>query len=203
MSLSTFILELALIGAGAYGLRQRRHWLFILALAAGIIGSIVSIVQYAVTGGIWWFAPWDIMLALATISVAVAAVAAGPHGAQIRNRFSSTDAEFDRELYRNLVELGDILNNGPERQDPASIQMWITRANERCLRVLGQLERMNAPSRDWNDLRDAYVDLTRKTVAALPSGVTPDERRMLVAEGAELSRQYETLRLRVGEHRRT
>lgn len=203
MSLVTFLLELVLVAAGAYGLRQWHRWLFVLALAAGVIGFIISIAQYFVTGGIWWFAPWDFLLAPATIAVVFAAFGIGPLAAQLRSRSDSSDTDFDRELYANLVELADLLNNGPSRRDRASIESWIAQANTRGVRVLHNFERMNAPTRGWRDLLGAYIDLTRKTVAAIPSGVTPDERRQLATEGDELSRRYEALRRRYGKRRRT
>ena len=68
------------------------------------------------------------------------------------------------------------------------------RAYERATTVLNRLERMTTPGPEWNELLGGYLVLTRKTLAAIPSGVTPDERRRLVDEGDELATRYENLR---------
>jgi hypothetical protein len=106
-------------------------------------------------------------------------------------------------LYACLVELHDILDVGPADQGREVIDAWTAKAYGRATTVLNRLERMTPPSREWNELLDAYSALTRKTVAAIPSGVTPDQRRRLLDEGGELSRRYEDLRavLRKRGHR--
>lgn len=189
MSLTTFLLELGLVAAGFYGLRQWKHWLFWFAIAAGLIGSLASVVTYAATGRFWLFAPWDLVLTSAAVTVAVLAL-----GPQFRSGSRWAEARLDRDLQASLVELGEILNNGPTQQDRAFVESWIDQANQRALRVLHTLERMKAPSGEWNDLLVAYIELTKKAVAAIPSGVTPDQRRRMVAEGAILARKYESLR---------
>ena len=193
MSLTTLLLELGLVAAGFYGLRQSKHWLFRFAFAAGVVGSFVSIVTYLAERRFWWFAPWD--LALTPAVIAVAALALAP---RLRNPSRWAEARFDRDLYASLVELGNILNNGPTQQDRAVVESWIAQAHQRALSILHTLERIKAPSREWNDLLEAYVDLTKETVAAIPAGVTADERQSLVVEGDDLLRRYEGLRLRIG-----
>ena len=189
MSLTTLLLELVLAAAGAYGLRQQRHWLFALALAAGIAGSVLSLAQYYVTGEIRWFSPWDLVLAPATVAVVASALASHRY-----KRSRTIDAKFDSELYACLVELGAILDEGPSQQEPAAIASWTSKAYERGLNVLKTLERMTAPSREWHDLLAAYIQLTRDTVKAIPSGVTPDQRKRLADQGDALSRRYERMR---------
>ena len=94
MSLTTFLLELGLVAAGFYGLRQWKHWLFWFAIAAGLIGSLASVVTYAATGRFWLFAPWDLVLTPAAVTVAVLAL-----GPQFRSGSRWAEARFDRDLY--------------------------------------------------------------------------------------------------------
>jgi hypothetical protein len=189
MSLTTLLLELVLVAAGSYGLRQQRHWLFVLAVAAGLAGSVVWLARYYVTGGIRWFGPWDLLLVPATIAVVAFALEA-----HRRKTSWASGARFDRELYSCLAELGAILDEGPIEQEPRVIASWISNAYERGLHVLSTLERMTAPSPEWHDLLAAYIQLTRDTVEAIPSGVTPDQRKRLADQGDALSRRYERIR---------
>ena len=193
MSLTTLLLEFGLVAAGFYGLRESKHWLFRYAFAAGVVGSLVSIVTYLAERRFWWFAPWDLVLTPAV--VAVAALALAP---RLRNPSGWAEARFDRDLHASLVELDNILNNGPAQQDRAVVESWIAQTHERALSIVHTLERMKAPSREWNDLLEAYVELIKKTVAAIPTGATADERQSLVVEGDDLLRRYESLRLRIG-----
>ena len=189
MSLTTLLLEIVLVGAGLYGRRRRHHWLFLFAITAGVVGSVTSFVMFVVAKQIWWFAPWDLALTPAVLAVAAFALAPA-----LMSRPGWAEARSDRDLYASLVELGEILNNGPTQQDRAVVGAWITQAHQRALSVLHTLERMKAPSREWSELLAAYIELTKRTVAAIPSGVTPDQRRLMAAEGAQLARRYEKLR---------
>jgi peptidoglycan/LPS O-acetylase OafA/YrhL len=65
----TFLLEIVLGGVGAHGLRKRRDWLLAVALVAGAVGCIISIAQFLLIRGIWWFAPWDLLLLPATVAL--------------------------------------------------------------------------------------------------------------------------------------
>lgn len=198
MSLTTFCLGLLLTAAGAYGFRRWHHWLFVLAVAAGVVGSLVSVAQYQATGGVWWLAPWDFLLAPATVAVALLAFTnLAPILAQKLSPSWSSEGEFDRELYAALVELGAILDGSP--QDPDSTESWIAQATTRASVVLHHLEQMNAPNSEWQGLLAGYVELTRKTAAAIRSGVSPDERSLLIAEGDALTKEYEATRQRHGK----
>ena len=189
MSLTSQSADLLLVGAGAFGLWHRRHWLFFLAVGFAVFGLAMSLDQYLATGGIWWLALSD--LVFAPIAVLWALIALLP---RLRNRLEDSDARFDRDMRACLGELGDILNDGPIGQEQEVIESWIAQAHERGLRVLHNLERLEAPSRDWNNLLCAYIELTRKTVAMIPSGVTPGEERQLDAEGDALATRYEGFR---------
>jgi hypothetical protein len=189
MSLTSLLADLVLVGAGAYGLWHRRHWLFFLAVAGGVFGLAMSLDWYFATGGIWWLAVSD--LVSAPIAVVMALIVLLP---RLRNRMSDSDGRFDRDLYACLGELGHIFDGRPTGQDREVIASWITQAYERCLRVLHNLERLEAPSRDWNGLLGAYIELTRKTAAVIYSGVTPDQNRLLDAEGDALATRYEGMR---------
>ena len=194
MSLTALLSELVLVAAGAYGLRQQRHWLFKFAIVAGLVGSAFSLARYYLTGEIRWFSPWDLVLASATI--AVVAVALEAH----RRKLSiASGAKFDRELHACLVELGAILEEGPIEQDPQVIAAWSGNAYERGLKVLSSMERLTAPTREWHDLLVAYIQLTRETVEAIPPGVTSDQRKRLADKGHELAARYE--RIRAGAQR--
>ena len=194
MSLTGLLSELVLVAAGAYGLRQQRHWLFKFAIVAGLAGLALSLARYYLTGEIRWFSPGDLVLAPATI--AMFAFALESH----RRKMSvASGAKFDRELHACLVELGAILEEGPIEQDPQVIAAWIGNAYERGLKVLSSLERMTAPSRAWHDLLAAYIQLTRETVEAIPTGVTSDQRKRLADKGHELATQYD--RIRAGAQR--
>lgn len=185
MSLATLIQGLLLISVGGLGLRRRRHWLFVLAVVAGVVGSFISVGQFAVTGNVFWYSIWDLPLAPVSLWVVAAYVAL---------RARSPVVDFDRELYHCLVELGDILDRSRFRQDPASIQAWIDQASDRGARLHAKLQRLNPPTRAWAELLARYVELTQDTVAAIPTGVNSQERTRLAARGDELAIRYEELR---------
>ncbi len=193
MSLATLVLALVLVGAGSIGLRRRRDWQFGLALVAGAAGAAISIAQFIATQTIWWLSIWDLLLAPATVAVAIGAL---PPALLLRlaprtRRF----VEFDRALHGVLVELGDVLADAPSRQDRAA-EAWIPQAGGRGHDLLHRIERIEAPDPESGILLAAYTDLVRDTVAAIPSGATWDERQRLQAIGDDLAKRYEGLRRR-------
>jgi hypothetical protein len=135
------------------------------------------------TRTIWWLA------VPATVATGVVAVRI------VRVKRSR---KFDRELSATLTELNEILRHGPESQDRASIDSWIAQAELRAKAVLGRLTGIRPPNREWGDLLESYVDLAERTIAAITTGVSADQRRHLVEQGENLARRYEALRLRGG-----
>jgi ABC-type transport system involved in cytochrome c biogenesis permease subunit len=93
MSLTTLALEILLVAAGAYGLRQQRHWLFKFAIVVGLAGLALSLARYYATGEVRWFNPWDLVLAPATIAVVAFALAT-----HRRKMSRASGAKFGREL---------------------------------------------------------------------------------------------------------
>ena len=199
MSVATLLLELVLAAAGAFGLRQRRHWLFVLALAAGAVGALISVGQYVSRGEVRIFASWDLVLAPSTAVLVLAAFAAYSSPRRHNRNNSSPVATFDRELYNCLSELGDILSRGPSRRDHQSIDVWTRDATDRGASVLRRLQALEPPTSDWTELLTEYIDLARETVAAIPYGVTLDERKRLSAKGDDLARRYTMLRTSIGK----
>ncbi len=183
MSLLTLTCAFVLLASGAFGFRRSRHWTFAVAVVGGLAWVIFSAKDYVATRHFRLFSEWDLLLGPLALGVAFLAHKAG-------SRF----AAFDRELYSALVELREALAVGPARQDPESLDSWILEATTSGHRVLRRFERIVAPDRESADLLRAYVELTRRTVTAIPSGVTGDERRQLADEGDELSLRYESLR---------
>ena len=193
MSLTTLLLEIVLALAGARGLLRGRDWVLGVALVGGLTGCAVSLAGFIRTERVFWLAPWDLLLAPATLAVSIAAF---PRLVPpvLRARLWSAPANLDRELSAVLQELGDILNGRPSPDDRRQFETWVEDASARGSAVLIRLERQRAASGEWGALIDAYIALTRRLVAAIPSGVTAEEREMLSDEGDRLARKYEALR---------
>ena len=195
MSLATLVLELLLASVAAIALRRGRDWAFVAVMAAGAIGSIFSIGQFAMTQRIWWFSLWDVLLAPATAAVTVAAFPWLLPGG-VRRLMLSPEVKLDRDLVSILGELGDILGSRPPSDDAHAVESWAANAVPQGTQVLRRLEGMVAPTPEWSDLLRAYIALTRRTVAAIPSGVTAEQYQALQAEGDDLSLRLEGLRPR-------
>ena len=111
-----------------------------------------------------------------------------------KSGYRSREWDFDMRLYDQKDRLDQLLLEYRSSKDWNVYRRWRQKLLNRGGRILSDLRAMKAPTRDWADVRDGYVDLYGEILARVFRDEAPDDIET-IRRGTELKERAEGLRI--------